>query len=81
VNRYTVRLFASYAELLGRPSLDLDMPEGARVGDLVAALRQLPGGAGLPERPFVAVNMSLARADAILNVTDEVALLPPLAGG
>jgi molybdopterin converting factor small subunit len=41
----------------------------------------LPGGARLPERPLVAVNRRHARLDAVLVEGDEVALLPPMAGG
>ena len=51
------------------------------VGELVAHLRGLPGGNSLPERPFVAVNLQQAGFDQRLQLGDEVALLPPMAGG
>ncbi len=74
--------FASYREAVGTSTLDLELPEGATVGDLVLDLR----GRGapfdrLPELPAVALNRTLVRGDAELAHGDEVAFLPPLAGG
>lgn len=78
----TCRLFARYAELFGRDELALALPVGATVADAVEALRsRLPGGERLPERPLVAVNLEHARMGRPLHPGDEVALLPPLAGG
>ncbi|HEU5171214.1 MAG TPA: MoaD/ThiS family protein [Gemmatimonadales bacterium] len=76
-----VLLFASYAEVVGRQSLELSLPAPATVGALIRRLRELPGGAGLPERPLVAVNHAHARPDSPLSERDEIAILPPLAGG
>lgn len=74
--------FASYRDLLGTDSTDVDLPDGATVADLVRTLR----GRGrpfdaLPEDPPVAVNRSYAGSDAHLEDGDEVAFLPPVAGG
>ena len=81
MNRHVVRLFARYAELFGAEQVEVVLAPDARVADLIAALRILPGGAALPAQPFVAINLSQAPADTTLHVGDEVALLPPLAGG
>lgn len=81
MNRHVVRLFARYAELFGVEQVEVALPPHARVVDLIAALRILPGGASLPAQPFVAVNMAQAGADTVLSAGDELALLPPLAGG
>jgi molybdopterin converting factor small subunit len=81
MNRHVVRLFARYAELFGAEQLEVMLPSNARVSDLVDGLRSFPGGASLPAQPFVAVNLAQAALDAPLHVGDEVALLPPLAGG
>ncbi|HEY3935306.1 MAG TPA: MoaD/ThiS family protein [Gemmatimonadales bacterium] len=78
---HRVRLFARYAELFGAEQVEVTLPPGSRVGDLISALRVLPGGASLPGDPFVAVNMSQASAGTSLSPHDEIALLPPLAGG
>jgi len=77
-----VLLFATYADLTGRQQVDAVLPAGSRVSDLVAWFRgTVPGGAGLPERPLVAVNQRHVRLDQPLSSGDEVALLPPMAGG
>jgi molybdopterin converting factor small subunit len=76
-----VLLFARYAELFGRDALELSLPAASTLADAVAAVRALPGGERLPERPLAAVNRRQAGAEAPLGDGDEVALLPPLAGG
>ena len=76
-----VLLFASYAEMLGIDILELSLDGGATVADAVERLRSLPGGESLPAKPLCAVNLSQARLDTRLATGDELALLPPLAGG
>jgi molybdopterin converting factor subunit 1 len=76
-----VLLFASYADALGGTSVLVDVPNGATVQDVVARVLAMPGAAQLPQRPLVAVNQRYARADATVNSGDEVALIPPVAGG
>ncbi len=76
-----VLLFASYAESLGAETLDVTVSSPATVGGVVEQLRALPGGGFLPPKPLCARN--LAHADAAEPVADgdEIAILPPLAGG
>lgn len=76
-----VLLFASYADALGTPELALEMPDGASVSDLVERLRLLPGADRLPPAPLVAVNATYAAAASPLSAGDEVAIIPPVAGG
>lgn len=78
----TVRTFARYAELLGCEEITLALPEGATVQDAVERVRtSVPNGVALPARPLAAVNREHVLADAPLADGDELALLPPLAGG
>ncbi|MDZ4673923.1 MAG: MoaD/ThiS family protein [Gemmatimonadota bacterium] len=77
----TVLLFARYAELFGAAELRLALPQPATVAGVVEALRILPGGAALPLNPLVAVNARQARSDQPVSAGDELALLPPMAGG
>ena len=77
----TVQLFASYAESFGRPTLELPLKSGSTVADLVNSLRLLPGASILPDSPRVAVNRKFAAADQLVDARDEIALIPPVAGG
>ena len=76
-----VRLFARYAELLGAEYLDLPAVGLTTAGDILARVRSLPGGAGVGESTLVAVNYKQAALDSRVDPGDEVAVLPPLAGG
>jgi molybdopterin converting factor subunit 1 len=77
-----VLFFASYRQLVGADRLSVTMPPRSTVGDLVSAVRARGGGfARLPQRPAVAVNHEVARVDHGLQAGDEVAFLPPVAGG
>jgi molybdopterin converting factor subunit 1 len=76
-----VRLFASYAEAAGKDELDVTLPAGATAADCLDAVRRAPWAARLPPSPAVAINQRYARSDAALREGDEVALIPPVAGG
>lgn len=77
----SVLLFASYADALGRSSLALTLAPPATVGDVLARVRALPGAERVPPRPLVAVNEAYAAAGDALADGDEVAIIPPTAGG
>jgi molybdopterin converting factor small subunit len=82
VLRVRCRLFARYAEVVGREEVVLELPPDAVVADAVAALRAaVPRGDLLPSRPLVAVNFQHVLPGDRLKDGDELALLPPLAGG
>jgi molybdopterin converting factor small subunit len=76
-----VLLFASYAEAAGQTSLTLTLPAPATVASVLRLLRGQSAGARLPERPLCAVNLAHARLDTPVSSGDEIAILPPLAGG
>jgi MoaE-MoaD fusion protein len=75
--RVRVRLFAMLRERAGTSELELELPEGARVRDALAAVEQLAQGLPL----VMAVNREYADADAPLAPGDELALIPPVSGG
>ncbi|MGH7606617.1 MAG: MoaD/ThiS family protein [Gemmatimonadales bacterium] len=78
----TVRFFARYAELAGRETTEIAIPAATTVADVVRRVRDtVPGAAALPERPLAALNLRQATPDAAVRDGDELALLPPLAGG
>jgi molybdopterin synthase catalytic subunit len=78
----TVLFFAQAREHAGRDRRALELPEGSRVADALAALeREHPALAALRPHLAVAVDQRLARLDAPLAHGAELALLPPVSGG
>jgi molybdopterin synthase catalytic subunit len=73
--------FALYRDLAGTGERRITVPPGATVAELVQIVRRLPGLERLPEAPVIAVNQEYAAPDTILYEDDEVAFLPPVAGG
>jgi molybdopterin synthase catalytic subunit len=80
----TVRtlLFASYRDIAGIDEIEIELPTDATCADLVQQLRDAGGRWNtLPPMPVVAVNLEYVPLDTILRNGDEVALIPPVAGG
>ncbi len=76
-----IRLFASYAEAAGRAELDLSLAAGATAADALAAVRREAWASRLPPSPAVAVNQRYTGSGVALHDGDEVAIIPPVAGG
>jgi len=76
-----VLLFASYADALGTSELSLDLRDGSVAGDIVSRVRELAGTVALPSAPLLAVNAVYATPDQPVKAGDEVAIIPPVAGG
>lgn len=76
-----VLLFASYADMLGFDSVELSFDAPVTVADVLKRLGALPGGDRLPPKPLCALNLTHIRSDAPVSAGDELAILPPLAGG
>ncbi|MBS1678142.1 MAG: molybdenum cofactor biosynthesis protein MoaE [Actinobacteria bacterium] len=79
----SVRLFAILRERAGRDSIEIELPEGATVGDAFERLAAAPGLGELVGRlPLrMAVNREYAAADARIAPGDELAVIPPISGG
>lgn len=77
----TALLFASYADVFGRSRMEMEVANGSTVGDLLRHLHTLDPEQRLPPAPLVAVNERYARQDHVLRPGDEVAVIPPVAGG
>jgi molybdopterin converting factor subunit 1 len=73
----TVRLFAMLRERAGTSEVTLELPDGARVSDALAELREIAEGLPL----VMAVNREYAAEDQVLDPGDELALVPPVSGG
>src|ERR687897_616032 len=79
--RVSVRLFAGLRERAGTDRLEVELPDGARVADVLAAMAATPVGELRPRECVVAVNRDYAAADAVVQAGDEIALVPPVSGG
>ncbi len=77
-----VLFFAVFRERLGRDSQELELPQGATAADAIAALAsEHEAVASLQGRFRVAVNREMVADDHPLGAGDELALIPPVAGG
>lgn len=76
-----ILLFAQYRDDVGAGELCFDLPAGATALDAVTTLRTRWPARSIPDRPVVAVNMNYASLSDVLRDGDELALLPPVAGG
>ncbi len=76
----TVLLFASFADALGRSSINVVVAPGATVGDVVNQVNAA-GSGRLPPHPLVALNAEYANYASPVHAGDELALIPPVAGG
>ena len=72
-----VRLFAALRDRAGTDRLELELPDGARVADALAAVDGLADGLPL----VLAVNREYAARDRVLEPGDELAVVPPVSGG
>jgi molybdopterin synthase catalytic subunit len=79
--RISVRLFAGLRERAGSDHVEVDLPDGARVADLLEAMAGTPVGLLRPGQCVVALNREYASADERICPEHEVALIPPVSGG
>jgi molybdopterin converting factor small subunit len=76
-----VLLFASYADAFGAPDVAVTIPDGSTVKDLLARVKEMAAGHSLPPAPLIALNLEYAAPGDAIRAGDEVALIPPVAGG
>jgi molybdopterin synthase catalytic subunit/molybdopterin converting factor small subunit len=81
----TIRLFGVTKMLAGnQSSLSLNMPDGGQVKDLVGLMEtRYPAIGELihKKKVLVSVNQEIAHDETVIGDNDEIALLPPFAGG
>ncbi|PWW01156.1 molybdopterin synthase catalytic subunit [Paenibacillus cellulosilyticus] len=82
-HKWTIRLFAGLNERLGASSIELLLPNRTlSVSELKALLsEQYASHRDLIHLCFVACNQAYAQDDAVIEHSDELALLPPVSGG
>jgi molybdopterin synthase catalytic subunit len=80
--KITLKLFGSLREAVGESTIQVELAEGACVADLRRWLSaRNPMVDELGDRLAASVNLEIASADVVLQDGDEVAFLPPVAGG
>lgn len=76
------RFFAAHRERVGADRLEIEVPLGATVADLVEeVVGRVPDLAPVLRSARYAVNREYLPSTTILRPGDEVAFIPPVAGG
>ena len=80
--RVNLLYFASFRDAAGKGEEARELPDGARVADLWRQVaREVPRLSAYPAMPPAAVNHEYVDGETVLRDGDEVAFLPPVAGG
>jgi len=78
----TIRFFASHREATGRESFVIELEDGATAADAFAcACAEHPALGRAASAVAFAVNLEHVSPETRLHDGDEVAFLPPVAGG
>ena len=81
----TIKLFGMTKSLAGnQSSLSVELVNGRRVKDLIEVVNErypMIGELLYKKKVLVSVNQDIAHQDTEINDGDEIALLPPFAGG
>jgi molybdopterin synthase catalytic subunit len=72
-----VRIFAGLRARAGKPSVAVDVADGATVADVLDQLQWLTAGTPV----VIAVNREYATSETPLGTNDELALIAPVSGG
>ncbi len=77
----TIKAFGIAREIIGQRELTLDMLPSATIKDVKIHLgQQFPRLQALTSL-FIAINLEYAADDQVIQENDEIALIPPVAGG
>ena len=80
--RVRLLYFAVLRDIAGTSAAEVELPAGARASDVWDRLRsQHRELAGYTKPPMVAVNEEYVAPDQLLRDGDELAFIPPVAGG
>ncbi len=77
----TVLLFARYGELAGAPRIEVDVRDGATLGEIWDRVRERVPALRGEENPLLACERSYARPDRVVSPGEEIAVFPPVSGG
>ena len=74
--------FAVLRDIIGKSDAEVTLAEGTRAADVWQRLRAEHGALAAYDRPpLTAINESYASPDTELRDGDELAFIPPVAGG
>jgi len=76
-----VRLFGQHRELAGDSVISVELAAGGTVADLRRALAAYPGLEAALGGSAVALNRAYQSDESPVRAGDEVAVIPPVAGG
>lgn len=76
-----IALFGITRDIVGQPMLEIPVPAPATVGALLNHMRTHYPALGQLRSCAVAVNNEYAPAEQAIGPNDEIALIPPVAGG
>ena len=80
--RIRLLYFAVLRDIIGTSEADVTLPDGTRPRDIWSSLtRDHAELAGYETPPLTAINESYASPDSELRDGDELAFIPPVAGG
>lgn len=74
-----VRAYSIFTEVLGESFLEVEVPQGTRIKELLVVL--FPGGEYRGVRPSLILDGSPADGDEELKDGDIVYIVPPFSGG
>lgn len=80
--RVRLLYFAVLRDIMGTSEAELTLPDGTRPREVWETMRvEHPELADYAQPPLTAINESYASPDALLRDGDELAFIPPVAGG
>lgn len=79
--RVRLLFFAVLRDVTGKRDDLLELPDGTRAADVWRRLRDEHGALHGVAQPMTAINESYADPEQVLRDGDELAFIPPVAGG
>lgn len=77
-----VQFYAQLRDLAGVSKVDLDLPQGATVAELIERIYALkPALRAHDKSILVGAGVDFVGRDRVLNDGDEIAIMPPVQGG
>jgi molybdopterin synthase sulfur carrier subunit len=77
-----VQFFSRLRDLVGTSEIDLEMPEGASVTNLLATIyAQTPALHEWDKSILVASGLEFVPREYVLKTGDEISIMPPVQGG